>query len=216
MPEKPPRRVWLFDLDNTLHDANPHIFPHINRAMRDYIARHLGVNETEATRLRQHYWDRYGATLLGLMRHHAVDPVHFLSETHRFGDLPGLLCFSPTVRAAIRRLPGQKFIFSNAPRQYTLAILRLTGLMPHFDGVYAVEDTAYQPKPLPGGFLRLLSLEGLQPRQCIMVEDSLINLQRAKRLGMTTVWVSAGLRNSPSVDLKIRSVAELPQRFARL
>jgi putative hydrolase of the HAD superfamily len=22
--------VWLFDLDNTLHNASPHIFPHLN------------------------------------------------------------------------------------------------------------------------------------------------------------------------------------------
>jgi len=26
-------RAWIFDLDNTLHNARPHIFPHINRAM---------------------------------------------------------------------------------------------------------------------------------------------------------------------------------------
>ena len=25
--------AWIFDLDNTLHDATPHIFPHINRSM---------------------------------------------------------------------------------------------------------------------------------------------------------------------------------------
>ena len=37
------RPVWLFDLDNTLHDATPHIFPHINRAMTAYVAEALGV-----------------------------------------------------------------------------------------------------------------------------------------------------------------------------
>ena len=36
--------VWLFDLDNTLHNATPHIFPHINRSMREYIERNLGVD----------------------------------------------------------------------------------------------------------------------------------------------------------------------------
>ncbi len=37
-------RTWLFDLDNTLHNATPQIFPHINRAMRYYIERNLGVD----------------------------------------------------------------------------------------------------------------------------------------------------------------------------
>jgi len=38
-----PRRgagtVWIFDLDNTLHDANRHIFPHLNRSMTAYLER---------------------------------------------------------------------------------------------------------------------------------------------------------------------------------
>ena len=38
-----PAKTWLFDLDNTLHQATPHIFPHINRSMTEYIERHLGV-----------------------------------------------------------------------------------------------------------------------------------------------------------------------------
>ena len=74
------QRTWLFDLDNTLHNASAHIFPHIGRAMRDYIRRHLQLDETEATQLRQHYWQRYGATLLGLIRHHDIDPRHFHPE----------------------------------------------------------------------------------------------------------------------------------------
>ena len=71
-----PGKTWLFDLDNTLHHATPHIFPHINRSMREYIERHLGFNEEEATRIRQEYWVHYGATLLGLVRHHGTDPDH--------------------------------------------------------------------------------------------------------------------------------------------
>ena len=45
--------TWLFDLDNTLHNASPYIFPHINRAMRDYIERHLGLDRDAANHLRQ-------------------------------------------------------------------------------------------------------------------------------------------------------------------
>ena len=35
--------VWLFDLDNTLHNASPHIFPHINRSMTGYLMQHLAL-----------------------------------------------------------------------------------------------------------------------------------------------------------------------------
>jgi len=66
------------------------------------------------------------------------------------------------------------------------------------------------------GFRALLGAERLDPHRCIMVEDSLANLVAAKKLGMKTVWVSTSYRRSPSVDVKIRSVSELPERCGRL
>lgn len=209
-------RVWLFDLDNTLHNATPHIFPHINQSMRQYIERHLGVDEHEATRIRQDYWDRYGATLLGLMRHHDTDPNHFLWETHQFPNLKRMVVFDKPLIHVLRCLPGRKIIFSNAPRHYTEAILDITGLSACFDAIYSVENVHFQPKPMLAGFRALLKAEHLNPRNCIMVEDTLANLISAKKLGMKTVWVSAGLRQSPFVDVKINSALQLPKRCGRL
>jgi len=209
-------RTWLFDLDNTLHNATPHIFPHINRSMRQYIERHLGVDESEATRIRQDYWIRYGATLRGLMRHHGTDPKHFLWETHQFPDLGRMLDFERPMLHILRKLPGKKILFSNAPRHYTDAILEMTGLGRCFSATYSVENLRFQPKPMLAGFRTLLRAEHLDPKRCIMVEDSLPNLISAKKLGMKTVWVSTSLRQSPFVDIKIKSVLQLPERCGRL
>ena len=211
-----PGRVWLFDLDNTLHNATPHIFPHINRSMREYIERHLGLDAAQATSLRQDYWERYGATLQGLMRHHGTDPRHFLWETHQFPDLKRMLDFEKPILHMLRRLPGKKIIFSNAPRHYTDAVLKLTGLERHFSSIYSVENVRFQPKPMLAGFRTLLRAEHLDPKRCIMVEDSLPNLISAKKLGMKTVWVSTGSRQSPCVDVKISSILQLPERYGAL
>ena len=209
-------RTWLFDLDNTLHNASPHIFPRISRAMMAYMCEHLKVDEAEATRLRKMYWQRYGATLLGLMRHHGTDPRHFLHHTHQFPDLPKIVIAERSLKAMLRRLPGRKIIFSNAPINYAEAVLAITGIRRCFDAVYAVERLRFQPKPAIGGFHRLLHDEGLDPRACIMVEDTLPNLKTAKRLGMKTVWVSACTRQPPYVDVRLASVLDLPGRLARL
>ena len=212
----PAERTWLFDLDNTLHNASPHIFPHINRSMREYIERHLGVDKDEATRLRQSYWDRYGATLTGLVRHHGVDPRHFLHETHQFENLSRMVVFERGLKAMLQRLPGRKIIFSNAPRHYTEAILRLAGIRQAFDAVYSIEQLRFRPKPAISGFLRILRHERLDAKRCVMVEDSLTNLVTAKRLGIKTVWVSAGLRRSTHVDVRLRRVTRLPGFLGRL
>lgn len=201
--------VWVFDLDDTLHHATPHIFPHINRAMTAYIERHLALDHAAATELRQRYWQRYGATLLGLIRHHGVDPHHFLAETHNFDDLGALLITAPALLHTLRDLPGRRIIYSNAPRPYTFEVLNLSGLLPLFDAVYTVESFNFEPKPLRGGFLKLLKREKLRASQCIMIEDSLANLVMAKRLGMHTVWLTSSLRNSPWVDHKLRRITDL-------
>ncbi len=210
------QRTWLFDLDNTLHNASAHIFPHINRSMTAYIGKLLMVDEKEATRLRQYYWQRYGATLLGLIRHHGIDPHHFLRQTHDFPDLARLVVFERGLKALLRRLPGRKIVFSNAPAHYTDAVLALAGIEHCFDAIYAVEALRFQAKPSLAGFLRVLRNEELDPRSCIMVEDTLRNLRTAKRLGMKTVWVSASTRGSPYADVKVARLSDLPGRQGRL
>ncbi len=210
------QKTWLFDLDNTLHNANPHIFPHINRSMMAYIREHLGVDEAEATRLRQRYWQRYGATLLGLMRHHGTDPYHFLWHTHQFPDLARMVVFERALGAMLRRLPGRKIVFSNAPLHYTEAILELARIADRFDAIYTVERIRFQPKPAVAGFRYLLRAERLLPACCIMVEDSLPNLKTAKRLGMKTVWVSTNTHQPPYVDVRLTSILDLPRHLARL
>ena len=209
-------KVWIFDLDNTLHNAAPHIFPHINRSMTEYLQTHLGLDEAAAGELRRHYWVRYGATLLGLMRHHATDPAHFLWHTHQLPQLDAMLVREPLLRPTLRRLPGRKIVFSNAPVHYACAILKLLAISDLFDDVFSIERTRYRPKPDSYGFLRLCRANRLKPQRCIMVEDNLANLRTAARLGMRAVWVSRARRAPGYVDAKISRLAQLPRLLAHL
>jgi putative hydrolase of the HAD superfamily len=208
--------VWIFDLDNTLHNASPHIFPHISRSMTVYLQQYLGMDEKEASELRVHYWQRYGATLSGMMKHHDTDPAHFLWHTHQFPELEQMVLSESHLRHMLKKLPGRKLVFSNAPQHYAHAVLKLLRIDDLFDDVFAIEQARYRPKPQLAGFMRLLRKHRLKPAQCVMVEDSEENLQAAKRLGMRTVWVNARLRSPAYVDLKIRSVTELPRALSRL
>lgn len=208
--------TWIFDLDNTLHDARAHIFPQMDRAMTAYVQNALGLDEVAAGALRAHYWRRYGATLLGLMRHHGTDPRHFLLETHRFPQLEEILRKEPGLRAALKRLRGRRIVFSNAPAHYARAVLKALRISDLFDDVFSIEHTGFRPKPDAYGFLRLLRRQRLAAARCIMVEDTLDNLRTAKKLGMRTVWVSR-THNAPGyVDVTVRSIRELQRAAWRM
>jgi putative hydrolase of the HAD superfamily len=209
-------RVWVFDLDNTLHNASPHIFPHINSAMTAYLQTHLGLDAAAAGELRRHYWLRYGATLIGLMRHHAIDPEHFLRATHDVDDLPAKIVREPALRATLQRLPGRKLVFSNAPAHYAAAVLQALGIADLFDDVFSIEHTGYRPKPDSFGFLRLFHRNRVRADRCVMVEDTLANLKTAKKLGMATVWVARSAKTPGYVDVSVRNLMQLPRLAWRL
>jgi len=187
------RRVWLFDLDNTLHDASHAAFGPTNAAMNEYIVTHLGLTHAGAAELRQHYWHHYGATLLGLVRHHGVKASHFLHETHQLPGLEARLRTSAHDRAAIKLLRGRKFILTNAPRVYALRVLNTLRLADCFDGVICIEDMHMfgnlRPKPDARMFRRVAARIKARLSDCVLVEDVLENQKVAFGLGMRTAWM---------------------------
>ena len=205
--------MWIFDLDNTLHDAAVHIFPSMHGQINSYLQKHFGVDEAGANEMRRNFWLRYGTTLRGLVRHHGTDPKHFLAQTHVFPELADMVVCENALKHALLRLGGTRLVFSNAPRHYVEEVLRAIGLARYFDAVYTIEDTGYRGKPHAWGFHRLLRKHNLDPHRCAMVDDILENLRAAHRLGMSTVWVSPVGRRVPFVDLRISSVTELPRRI---
>ena len=202
-------KIWVFDLDDTLHDASAHIFPVMNRAMTQYIQDALSLDEASAYKLRQHYWRVYGATLKGLMRHHGVDPYHFLHETHKLIKLPEMVLQTKRLRHMLQNLKGRKVIFTNAPTNYALRVLDLLGIGDMFELVFSVESAKFHAKPSTRGFQMLLKNLQANPSDCIMLEDNLPALMTAKRLGMKTIWVTKKLQKPNFVDYRLSSVLAL-------
>ena len=211
----PSRRVWIFDLDNTLHDATARIFPSMHEQINAYLRKYFNVDAAGANALREKFWRTYGTTLNGLMRHHGADPRHFLRETHVFPEMADLVVHENALKHALQRLGGTKLVFSNAPRHYVTQVLGAIGLERYFDGVYTIEDARYRGKPALHGFHYLLRRHKLDPHRCAFVDDMLENLRSAHRLGMSTVWVSSTRKSVTFVDVRVSSVVHLPRMVFR-
>lgn len=225
----PQRLTWLFDLDNTLHDASHAIFPAINDNMNAAIARVLDAerqpSHPEAVdAVRMAYWQRYGATLLGMMRHHAVRAEEFLHDAHRFENLSQMIRAERSLACLFRRLPGAKILLTNAPAAYARDVVRHIGLHRHFAEHVPIEAMVVhrqlRPKPSRLMLQHLLARRGLRASQCVLVEDTLANLKSAKSLGLRTVWFTgylSGVTQCPAfVDVTVKSLSQLPKTLHRL
>jgi putative hydrolase of the HAD superfamily len=179
--------TWVFDLDGTLYDAVPHVFPTHETAISDYVEKLLGVPRVQAQAVRDGYYKKYGTTLRGLMTEHNIDPHHFMEATHRIDISPVPQC--GVTRAKLPLLPGRKIIFTNAPRFWADRMLTQIGLDRHFGEIFSIEDAAFVPKPNPATYSAFLARFGVDPGKACMFEDLAVNLKPARDLGMTTVWI---------------------------
>lgn len=181
---------WIFDLDNCLYPASTNLFALIDVRMGEYIQRLLACDPVEARVVQKRHFLEHGTTLAGLMRTHNVEPREFLDFVHDI-DLARIAA-DPALVGAMDRLPGRKFVFTNADEDYAARVLDRLGLANLFDGMHDIHAMNYAPKPDPASYRALCDRFGIDPTRAVFVEDMARNLIPAKRLGMTTVWVDNG------------------------
>jgi len=198
----------LFDLDNTLYSPRCDLFSLIDKRINSYMHEVVGIPLEDVDTLRRQYWQDYGVTMQGLMRHHHVDPEDYLHYVHDV-DVNSRLQPDPCLRQALVSLPHAKVIFTNSSRAHTDRVLHALGVADLFDEVFEIRIADYMPKPYPEPYQRVLDRLGLAGDQCIMVEDSVANLKPAKAFGMTTILVGKATPGD-FVDRHLGEVVELP------
>jgi putative hydrolase of the HAD superfamily len=203
---------WIFDLDNSLYPASSNLFELIDVRMGAFIQRLVGCDAVEARRIQKGYFHEHGTTLSGLMRTHGTDPREFLHYVHDI-DLARITA-DPRVVEALDRLPGRKYVFTNGDEAYARRVLGKLGLANAFDGLHDIHAMNYLPKPHPDAYRAMCDRYAIDPARALFVEDMARNLEPAKALGMTTVWVDngseqAGRDADPAfIDYRTTDVAE--------
>ena len=179
--------AWIFDLDNTLYPHHSNLFAQIDEKIRAYVRKALNVDYDKAQNIQKDYYRRYGTTLAGLMREHHVDPDDFLEYVHDIDHTP--VKPDPALGAAIRRLPGRKFIFTNGSRSHAEKVAARLGVSGHFEDIFDIAAADLVPKPERETYQRFVNRFDVYPEQAAMFEDLSRNLAVPKSIGMRTVLI---------------------------
>ena len=199
--------TWIFDLDNTLHDAQKKIFPIINQKINQYISKSVKINITEADNLRQKYWDNYGATLEGLIKHHNINPTEFLEETHTLENFEELIVPMPDLIKVLSSINGQKILYTNAPKNYTNKVLKICQIEGYFNGVFSIEDSNFIAKP--STISMEFFIKKYQIKAANFVDDVKENLETANKFGLSTIWLTDEKEKPSYIDKKISKLKDL-------
>jgi len=199
--------VLIFDLDNTLYPAEKQLFGLIDVRINRYMTEVVGIPVPEVDALRRQYWQLYGVTLQGLIRHHGVDPEEYLSYVHDV-DVTSILSPDPALHQVLSGLPHRKAVFTNGSTCHANRVLAALGIEEFFEDVFDIRIAAYLPKPWAEPYHAVLEKLGISPDRCIMIEDSRDNLATAKQLGMGTILVGKG-QTPHYVDVHLDSARQV-------
>ncbi len=180
---------WVFDLDNTLYPHDINLFGQVDHRMGLYIQERFNVTYEEAKQQQKHYFLNHGTTLRGLMTEHDIDPLGYLEYVHDI-DFK-VLNVDETLKEAIDKLPGEKFIYTNASTPYAKNVLSEIGLDGCFKDFFDIHDAEFFPKPDMRSYHKMIDKFAIDPNQSIMFEDIACNLNPAFELGIRTVWIES-------------------------
>lgn len=215
-------RGLIFDCDGVLVDSEPLAVAELQAMFAT-----LGTQMPEA-RIYEQFLGRSMQTLIESAARDGLD----LSRA-----LPG---FTQALAARFRRelrpvqgmaetiaaLPGPRAVASSSAPERLALSLSLTGLAPLFGGhVYSAAQVA-RGKPAPDLFLFAAAHLGLDPGDCVVIEDSPAGIAAARAAGMQVVGFLGGAHAGPAglaarlaalgPDALIAHAGELPDTLARL
>jgi len=189
------RRVWIFDLDNTLYPADSNLFAQIDQRMGAFIADYLDLPFERARHLQKLYYRQYGTTLSGLMQVHNMNPQEFLDYVHDIDLAP--VPVMPELAAAIKNLPGRKLIYTNGSRPHAERVADKLGVLNLFDGITDIASSKFIPKPAADAYELMIKEHDVDPAQAVMFEDMPQNLTVPHDMGMATVLVHSSYFDHP-------------------
>ena len=184
-------RYALFDLDNTLYPKSCGLMREIGRRINLYMVERLGMHPDEVGARRDALWKTHGTTLNALRRDYSVDPDEFLDFVH---DIPleQYLRYEPALDQMLDTMQLQRIIFTNADAKHARRVLSRLGILRHFESIVDIHLLEFVNKPDRRAYLKVLDFASARPEECVLLEDTMVNIRPAQTLGMTTVMVGKG------------------------
>ena len=204
------KNFWIFDLDNTIYDPKSKIFDQIDLRMKQFISSRLNISKEEAFKIQKKFYNEYGTTLSGLMKHYQIQPNEFLKFVHDV-DLSKLKKCSVLFKE-INQLPGRKIIYTNGDQDYAKKVLNSLGVESLFEYILDITKSKYIPKPSVEPLITYLNKNNINLKTCVYFEDLEKNLENAHKYGITTVHIEDKINKKkttqPFIDFRFKSILE--------
>jgi len=166
----------FIDLDDTLYPSSSGLWGLIRQRIELYLHEKMGFPAEEVTEIRRKLFSEHGTTMRGLQKLYRIDEKEYLQFVH---NVPVTEMLKPNLglKSFLQTLSLPKYIFTNADANHARRVLRALQLEDNFLGI--IDILAMDPycKPDYPAFQSALTISGvLDPRNCILIDDTLKNI----------------------------------------
>jgi phosphoglycolate phosphatase len=195
-------QLIIFDLDGTLVDSLPDLCNAVNAALADFGQAAVSLQQVRD-------WVGNGAPKLveRALRHRGVDVAQLPAYYERYAFHYDRLMDSdskpyPGVMTTLGQLRGWGMpmaVCTNKAGRFVGTMLDRLGMSPFFSATLAGDDLP-ECKPSPMPLLHLAARFKLEPRQALMVGDSINDVASARAAGMPVVALSYGYNHGGRIE----------------
>lgn len=211
-------KVAFFDLDDCMYVNNWATAKKLTQKVDDYTTSILKLKPGQAYDL----YNKYGTSLAGLVEEKFIDETDvqaFLDYVHDIdlGDIKP----DPQLAKMLKQVNCRRWVFSASSPAHVERCLGILGVRNLFEGIIAASSVdmfsraGYVSKHDPQCFQVAMDMAGVKdPKDCILLDDNVKNIQTAKKVGWHAVLVGethrdGGKNNCPDADIVIGKIGDL-------
>lgn len=197
------KKILIYDLDDTLYNKTQEFADLLDSAMATALIEDLGLKMdfSEAKNLVTESFRIYRDGGEIFFQNYGIKPKDLFIAYHKRKPVEKIVPYENLIEK-IKKVPAEQYIFTASDRYASEKILKHLGLWNFFkDRYYSVEDFGvYKKNESSDVYIKYCKKIGVNPEDCVFVDDSYSNLEFAKEAGMTTVRIY--YRNNSAKDKK--------------
>lgn len=197
------KKILIYDLDDTLYNKTQEFADLLDSAMATALIEDLGLKMdfSEAKNLVTESFRIYRDGGEIFFQNYGIKPKDLFIAYHKRKPVEKIVPYENLIEK-IKKVPAEQYIFTASDRYASEKILKHLGLWSFFkDRYYSVEDFGvYKKNESSDVYIKYCKKIGVNPEDCVFVDDSYSNLEFAKEAGMTTVRIY--YRNNSAKDKK--------------
>lgn len=206
-------KAFLFDMDGVIIDSEPIHFEVDLQVMADLgidmkpegLQRFVGMTNPEMWRmLKQEH--RIAKSISDIMDEQNAIKIERI-RTLDLAPIDGI----PELIGELKAHGIKLALASSSPPAFIEAVLDKFQLRPQFDCVVSGEEVE-RGKPAPDVFLRAAERLGVEPVDCVVLEDSAHGVKAAKAAGMTCIGFlnpNSGNQDLSLADMTVHSIRKI-------